>query len=240
MQLWEYALLLATALAGAIAALLIRKDQLDLAKWLTAFSGAYLLGLAITHLIPDLFETGALKYTGAWILAGFTLQILLEPLSKGIEHGHIHQVNRVQVLPIMIGLTVHAFLEGLPMTGFEHLEDQTHNHGPINQLLFGIVVHKAPAAFALATMLRSSELPRKQIFLLIGIFAVATPTAAFLSGAVGLPVQQLYVLLAMVTGSFLHLSTSILFESGQGQSHTISWSKFAAVALGFLFSVFTS
>ncbi len=229
MELWEYFLLLGAALLGGGMAFFIQRQQVRLVQCLISFSGAYLLGLAISHLIPDLFASSRIQNPGLWILTGFSFQLLLESLSKGIEHGHIHHLHHTKVLPIMLGLILHAFMEGLPLSGYEHLE----HHPGLNALLFGIVMHKAPAAFALTSLLLFAELPKARVLLLLGLFSLSTPFAAFLSGFTGISLHILYILLAMVTGSFLHLSTSILFESSTGRSHSVSWEKFLAIVLGF-------
>lgn len=234
MELWEYGLLLGAALLGGGIAFFIQRKQIRLVQCLISFSGAYLLGLAISHLIPDLFASAGLRNPGLWILTGFSVQLLLETLSKGVEHGHIHHIHRAKVWPIMLGLILHAFLEGLPLSGYEHLEHHLKGNSGMNTLLFGIVMHKAPAAFALTSLLLFAELPKPRVLLLLGLFSLSTPFAAFFSGVTGIPLQGLYILLAMVTGSFLHLSTSILFESSTGGTHSVSWEKFLAIVLGFI------
>ena len=240
MHIWEYALLTGAALVGGAFALVLRTDQYGAAKWLTAFSGAYLLGLAVTHLIPDLYAAAPRGGIGFWILGGFSLQLLLEPLSKGIEHGHLHRLEHIRIVPIMLGLLVHAFVEGLPLSGYAELEAQQHAGQVADQLFFGIVVHKAPAAFALASVLLNAHIAPRKVMALVGLFALATPGAAFLSNTTGLSPDHLYLLLALVTGSFLHLSTSILFESSPGHQHAVSWSKFAAIVSGFIVAVLTT
>ena len=51
-----------------------------------SFSVALVLTLLCTHVLPELFSSHKheLSY---YLLAGFIIQILLELLSKGIEHG---------------------------------------------------------------------------------------------------------------------------------------------------------
>ena len=84
-------------------------------KLLIAFSGAYLLSITALHLLPEVFtgdDRGA--YFGSFVLVGFFIQVMLEYLSGGIEHGHAH-THRSAGLPVglMIGLCLHAFLEGV-------------------------------------------------------------------------------------------------------------------------------
>lgn len=241
MTLWEYLVLFLTAFAGGISSFFIPREHWKAVQVLIAFSGAFLLALAVVHLIPGLFGAGTLQRPGLWILAGFTLQLLLEPLSKGVEHGHFHSVKSLAVWPIMIGLFVHAFLEGMPLSGYEEVEAAAFHASHGDQLMWGILVHKAPAGFALGSLLRLSGMPVFRIWVFLGVFAMASPLGALVSAISDFSVGQLSFLLALVTGSFLHLSTSILFESGDGGgTHQVSWLKFAAIVGGFLLAVLST
>lgn len=241
MNFWEYLVLFLTAFAGGVSSFFVPREQWRSVQVLIAFSGAFLLALAVVHLIPGLWGTGSLKNPGLWVLAGFTLQLLLEPLSKGIEHGHFHAVKSSSVWPVMIGLFVHAFLEGMPLSGYAEVEEAAFHEAHGNHLMWGILVHKAPAGFALGSLLRLSGMPVLRTVVFLAVFALASPLGAFLSAFSDLSVGQLSFLLALVTGSFLHLSTSILFESGEGSSaHQVSWIKFVAIVCGFALAVLST
>ena len=86
-----------------------------------SFSVALVLTLLCTHVLPELFSSHNHKL-GYYLLAGFIIQILLELLSKGIEHGHIHhhgEISNKQLIVIFIGLAIHSFIEGMPINTFE-------------------------------------------------------------------------------------------------------------------------
>ena len=51
-----------------------------------AFGGAYIMGLIFLHLVPEAF--GFNSIAGIFVLVGFLVQIFLEYISKGLEHGH--------------------------------------------------------------------------------------------------------------------------------------------------------
>lgn len=214
---------------------------------LLSFSGAYLLGVTILHVIPDLFHRPHAGYS-YWMLGGFLLQLLLEKLTKGVEHGHAHALHAEQygrILPVLLGLSLHSFLEGFPLGGYEQLsaelalldEHQHHTEGSNihTQLLIGISLHKIPAAFALVTLMRMSGFARLTTWVCLLLFSLTAPFSAFLaqsflntSFAAWLP-----YILAMVAGSFLHISTTILFESGNPGEHHLSWWKLGVILLGF-------
>ena len=206
-------------------------------KLLIAFSGAYLLSITALHMLPEVFigdDRGA--YFGAFVLVGFFIQVRLEDLSGGIEHGHAH-THRSAGLPVglMIGLCLHAFLEGMPLgggdAGHSH-HGHSHSHG-LEPLLLGIVLHKYPVAMVFLAMLLNSGLAKAKAFGLLAVFAAMAPLGTLLSG-VEMVGQYNRESLAIVIGIFLHVSTTILFESSEG--HRFNAYKMVAIAAGLALS----
>ncbi len=206
-------------------------------KLLIAFSGAYLLSITALHLLPEVFtgdDRGA--YFGSFVLVGFFIQVMLEYLSGGIEHGHAH-THRSAGLPVglMIGLCLHAFLEGMPLgggdAGHSH-HGHSHSHG-LEPLLMGIVLHKYPVAMVFLAMLLNSGLAKAKAFGLLAVFAAMAPLGTLLSG-VEMVGQYNRESLAIVIGIFLHVSTTILFESSEG--HRFNAYKMIAIAAGLALS----
>ena len=210
-------------------------------KLLIAFSGAYLLSITALHLLPEVFtgdDRGA--YFGAFILVGFFIQVMLEYLSGGIEHGHAH-THRSAGLPVglMIGLCLHAFLEGMPLGGGDghshhghSHHGHSHSHG-LEPLLLGIVLHKYPVAMVFLAMLLNSGMAKAKAFGLLAVFAAMAPLGTLLSG-VEMVGHYNRESLAIVIGIFLHISTTILFESSEG--HRFNAYKMMAIAAGLALS----
>ncbi len=233
MHAWEYLLLFASVLVGGGLVFTANHRRVQrLLPLILSFSGAYLLGIAALHLMPGVFGQGD-STVGYWLLGGFFIQLFLEPLSQGVEHGHIHAHAGARPafgLQIMLGLCIHAFFEGLPLPAYVGLADEhIHQH---NDLLFGIVLHKLPAAFALAALLRGSGFRTRTVVAAVLFFAAVSPLAAALSGWLTLSTLWQNRLLALVIGSFLHIATTILFEAEARGNHHISTSKLIAVLLG--------
>ena len=182
-----YALLIFSVFAAAITVLWFNPSDPNKLKLLIAFSGAYLLSITALHLLPEVFigdDRGA--YFGSFVLIGFFTQVMLEYLSGGIEHGHAH-THRSAGLPVgmMIGLCLHAFLEGMPLGAghSHHGHEHSHSHG-VEPLLLGIVLHKYPVAMVFLSMLLNSGLSRPKAFGLLALFAVMAPLGTLLSGVV--------------------------------------------------------
>jgi len=218
-----------SAFLGGLSVFTVKRDNSRILKLILAFSGAYLFSITVLHLIPDVYGQKN-EHIGIFILAGFLFQLLLEQFSEGIEHGHIHQHTHGQessVFPlgVMISLCLHAFLEGMPLAS-----------GHQNPLLFGIALHHIPAAFALASLLLNSHLPKNKIIAMIIVFAAMSPLGYLLSYSIkagGISDFSNYYnsIMAVVIGIFLHISTTILFESSS-TDHRYNRHKMIAVLLG--------
>ena len=223
-----YAALILSVVAGAIAFMGFKLGEPGKIKLITAFTGAYLMALTCLHLLPEVFagshehlaetqppDTVAL---GAFVLLGFFLQIVLENFSGGIEHGHVHHTRETVPFAMIAGLCLHAFLAAMPLT---------HAHGP--HLLVAITVHKFPVSIVLLGMLMRNRNSQKRVYGLLAVFALMAPVGAFIGNLSFLQSHAPY-LLAMVIGIFMHVSTTILFESSE--DHHYNRRKGIAILLG--------
>lgn len=187
---------------------------------LLSFSGAYLLAVTVFELFPNVYSSGV-EEVGIFIMAGLLLQIFLEFLSKGVEHGHMHHHEDRVKFPFLLlfSLSLHALLEGFPLQSSD-------------DLLHGVVIHKIPVAAILATFLLHSKIGKFKSFLFLGIFALMTPLGSWINSVyeIGEPVSA--YINAAVIGIFLHVSTTILFEASK--NHSFNASKLAVVVLGII------
>ncbi|MEO8087365.1 MAG: ZIP family metal transporter [Bacteroidota bacterium] len=198
---------------------------------LLSFSGAYLFGLCVLHLIPEVYAS-SIKWIGAFVLIGFLLQIILEVLSQGIEHGHIHVHNtHAHAFPsaMMIGLCVHSFLEGMPLV--QTFADESTQ----KSLLFGITLHHIPVALALMSMLLQSNISKNAAIIYLLLFALMAPLGAFTSQLISDSTMKelsgfFDCIMAVVIGIFLHISTTILFENDK--DHRFNYFKLIIILLG--------
>lgn len=187
-------------------------------KLLLSFSGAFLLSITIFEFLPDLYGSG-FKDVGIFIMLGLLLQLLLEFLSRGAEHGHMHADATRTSIPwlLLMSLSLHSLLEGFPLT--------------VNQdLLYGIVVHKVPIAVIISSFLLLSNISKAQIAFFLVFFALMTPLGSYLATLhFWTPLWKTRIS-AMVVGVLLHISTTILFESSN--NHQFNTSKFIAILAG--------
>ncbi len=225
MKPWIIIPLFLSAFLGGASIFFFRKDIGKNLKLILSFSGAYLFAITVLHLIPDAYQSHD-RYVGVFIMAGFLFQLVLELFSDGVEHGHLHQHQHHQAsFPsgIMISLCLHAFLEGMPLA-----------QGHQQELVFGIALHHIPAAFALGSVLMQNHLGKRSILFLLVVFALMTPAGYFTSHLLSTSMaglQQYFSrIMGIVIGIFLHISTTILFESSS--DHRFNLRKMVVVLIG--------
>jgi zinc transporter ZupT len=250
-------LLLAPLLSGLFIFLVPKGNSTNF-KLLLVFAGSYLFSITVIHILPELYENSlGLEQIGLFVLIGFFLQQMLEYFTSGIEHGHLHTDEHhhthdhshhdhvhehhhshgkgVSAFVLLLALCIHAFLEGSMLA-------QPLNEGPVydvNAILLGIALHRAPAAFALMTVLSFQLGSRRKAMPHLVVFSLAAPVglllSSYLTNAGFLSATSLMYLYALVCGNFLHISTTIVFESSP--EHRFSAKKLAVGVVGALVAI---
>lgn len=210
------------------------KKQSNL-KLLLSFSGGYLLTIIFTHILPETY-TQIGSSAGYYILGGFLLQIVLEYFSKGVEHGHTHthSIGKSFPLILFISLSIHAFIEAIPLV-YEHVG---HSHGEVN-LFWGIFLHKVPVAVALRVVFKASGLSNIKSWVYLGVFGLMAPVGLIFGNYLTQVFQfDTNWIMAVAIGMFLHISTTIIFESSE--AHKINFMKLISIIIGFALGVIVS
>ncbi len=234
----EYLILISSIVLGAATVFGLHLTDARRVKVLNAFTGAYLIALVMLHLLPDLYEvepgvTVKPLIIGGFILFGFFLQIAMDSISMGIEHGHAHEIHGRMAFGILAGLCIHAFVEALAL-GQSPDHQTAHDHAAHHFLLVSVVVHNYPISIALLGMLLQSGMRRSSALMCLGLFAIMAPIGMFVSSFTGLADYSRY-LMAIVIGIFMHISTTILFESED--HHRFPLGKMFAVLVGLFLGV---
>ena len=223
-------------------------------KLLLSYSGAFILALCVFHLLPEVYE-GISNHilSGCLILGGFLIQLLLDYISGGIEHGHIHlpeenkshnhnhdhhhhhsdDFHPVMKSPwlMMTGLCIHALIEGIPL-----LYGKTGD-----ELFMAIIFHNIPISVVLMTLFLMSGRSALKSMLALFIFSLMTPIGALIASSIfpsALDFNGLFGFgaLAVVIGIFLHISTTILFENDE--HHRFNIIKLITILVGFATAFF--
>jgi zinc and cadmium transporter len=237
-MIWIFfiALFLVTIFGGLLPIYL--KLNNDWNNYLLAFSGAILLGITFMHLLPETFTDLKFK-AGIYVLIGFFLQLFLQKYSHGLEHGHAHihhHENSLTLAPIILGLSIHAFMEGIPL-GYNFSQSNT-----IPSLFLGVMAHKAPEALTLMSVVTTLQISKSKKIATLLQFALITPIAGLLAIYFGKNFsfinQVITHLVPIVIGAFIHISTTIFFESGT-KHHDLDAKKIIAIVCGLALSLVT-
>ena len=227
-----YLVLFVTVIGSGSVIFLVRSDGQRVLKMMLAFSGAFLIGISFLKLVPEVYNSQA-KYVGLFVMLGFLIQLVLELITEGAEHGHRHshsEGEKVSPFLLLTGLCIHSFLEGMPIVG-------AFTMGIQHTLVLGIVIHNIPISLTLMSLFLHYGLSRKRALFFLVVFALMTPLGSILSNlihlvtAASLSIYFNYIM-AVVIGIFLHVSTSILFETEE--NHQYNLQKFITVCFGIL------
>lgn len=195
-------------------------QQKKLAKFILILSAGFLITICLNEIFPEVYLSEK-PHIAFFVIAGVLLQMILEILTKGFEHGHIHHHSEEGILPVtlMFGLFIHAFIEGIPLA----------NESTVwSPFLQAILIHNIPISFILGAFLFQNKKFSTTSWIIIILFALASPLGMYLGQYLN-PDYPVYFL-AIVAGIFLHISSVIIFESNK--NHNIDWVKISAVILG--------
>jgi zinc and cadmium transporter len=206
-------------------------------RLLLAFGGAFILAITFLEIIPEIYKSTATNYAGFFMLIGFLIQLFVDFLTKGADHGHKHEhvkeKNSINIssLPLLIGVCIHSFFEALPLSDlFENLEVKW-------ALVLGILIHNIPISFVLIGLFLNSGYSKIKSLGLLLVFAFAAPIGIMVSSQIGLFIETdislLYTItMSIVVGIFLHISTTVLFETSE--NHRFNFYKIISILLGIV------
>lgn len=192
-------------------------------KLTLSFSGAFLLGITVFELLPEIFSKGN-KQLSVFVMGGILFQIVLEYFSNGAEHGHYHKSGSdIFPLTLWLSLSLHALVEGMP------LSNQM-------ELTYGIIVHKIPIAIILYLMMENTKISVIIKWSALLLFSLMTPIGNILMTHTSYLIKNQLEITAWVVGMILHISTTILFESAE--NHKFNLKKLSVILLAILLAYF--
>ena len=239
-------ILFTSVLAIGVFADLFQKKIQQFTKYIIPLSIAFVLALICTHILPELFHEDD-HSIGVYLLLGFVFQIILELLSKGIEHGHVHAPEKKNgitvIISLMIGLSLHSYNEGMPLIAIDNHSNHIHEHShsitnSTNSVYFiMILAHKLPIAAILMIFFLTAINKRWVRYSLLILFAATAPLGAITGYFITqIDVHGIFnILLAISTGMLLHITTLLIFEDHHHQKD--KWRNIALISGGILLGV---
>ncbi len=245
-------LLFACAFLGGIIPFYISKNKNTLKSFALTFVGSYLFAITLIHILPEIYEKRH-KFTGILVVIGVFIQILLEYFSGGAEHGHVYIPNTndantkkgvsssstKHIMALFIPLCLHAILDSVML--LEPCCNHAHHMAKSSStvMLFGIILHKIPASFALSTLIYSVCACKTRTIKYLFIFSAISPLGLLFGNGIlqYLPQESLFMLKSIAGGSFIYIAATIFFESMP--THFFELKKLLAITVGLLLAIVT-
>ena len=214
-------LLILSVILGAIFGKFFGNKE-KFAKNLLILSAGFLITICVNEVFPQVYSEHY-HNIGFFVIGGVLLQMLLENLTKGFEHGHFHHDHdqpSILSFALMVGMFIHAFIEGIPLANENEI---------FSPYLLGILFHNIPISFILGMFLFKYKVTLPGI-LIVTLFSLSSPLGMVLGNYFDPKLQPYF--LAIVGGIFLHISSVIIFESNK--NHKMDWMKILLVVVGVL------
>lgn len=218
---WPLVLIAATAgsvlsLAGGVYLLATRKAGDKLQKLAVPFAAGALLAAAFLDLLPEAIEHDskqALTVTLVGLLFFFVLERGLSWFHHHHEDDQAHSHTSRNVWLIVIGDTIHNFLDGLAIGAAFLLSPAT---GIIATV--AIAAHEIPQEIGDFALMLSKGMTAKRVLLVNFVSALATVVGAAMVYGLGdgLPIPEAS-LLAITAGFFVYIATSDIIPSIHAQ-----------------------
>jgi zinc and cadmium transporter len=213
------ATVLSTALSIGLAALLGFRWLSRLVDRLVSVSVGLLLTVALTHLLPESFNSSADPFTLGWVLLGSILSLFLLEKASLIHHTHHHEGDahhhhhghdaheaRRGGMPILIGDAFHNFADGVVIAAAFLLDARA---GVLATL--AVMAHEIPHEVGDFMILLNAGYSRRRAF----VFNLLSGSSAVLGGVVGFFVLDamqaaLPYALTIAAASFIYIALSDL------------------------------
>lgn len=217
-------ILILSVFLGSVIGFFLKKFKINFVHYLLIYSAGFLLSFTFIELFPFLFYSNYID--SIYILIGILIQIVLEFFTKGIEHGHVFHYQKKIPYTVIIGLFLHSFLEGIPISLKE------------KDLLFAIFIHNIPVSFLLSYFLFKSQLKHIYAYIILFIFSIGGPMGILLGNYISNNLKNKS--LAIVSGIFLYISLLIIFENNKKHNFkiiNIIWIIFGFISVIILHSL---
>jgi zinc transporter ZupT len=230
-------LIVAVVTFGAGLLTLIRQWSDELLHLFVSLGAGIFVGVVFILLLPEALAQQTSSTVPIMVLTGFLLIFFIEHFllargGGGYDHGH-----KVVSLTALVGLSVHSIMDGFAITvavADPHL----------GKLLFAsVLVHKGPAAFALASLFLLAKLRKRVIVGLLLLFSLMTPLGAAIVAPMATSANGVFLanLTGLTAGSFLYVTTGELlpevFHTSEKRWLKLGLFLTGLIGVGFLSSM---
>lgn len=209
------------------------KAALKISHFLASFAAGTLLGAAFFDLLPEALD--AKEQQGMenvdiflWTLVGIIVFFLLERFLHWFHHHHEHAEakGKPTVLLIVIGDTIHNFIDGIAIAATFMVSIPL---GIVTSL--AVAAHEIPQEIGDFGILLHRKVPRKKVLLINVLSALAAFLGAILTFFVGENIKGILpISLGITAGFFIYIAASDLIP----EIHEENRKGFAVIESGLL------
>jgi zinc and cadmium transporter len=200
------------ALAGGLAFLFIKPLRSTLTKYSMAFASGVLLSVALLGLLPEAvhqlgekaFLAALIAFVAVYVFESYFFDLHHHEHEHEGEQGHgFHQLKKSSALLVIVGDTVHNFIDGAAIAG-AFLVDT----GLGQVMAISTFLHEIPHEIGDFGILLKMGYSRKKVILINFFSALSSFIGAALVYFLMADESYLGVLLAITAGMFLYLGAS--------------------------------
>ncbi|MGE5309511.1 MAG: ZIP family metal transporter [Sphaerimonospora mesophila] len=231
------------SLIGATLLLMRKSWAQHLITYATPFAAGALLAAAFIDLLGEAAHEGNAEVALQATLAGILVFFLLERAIHWFHHhsydrDHKNEVKSAKVPLIIIGDTLHNFIDGIAIAAAFLVSPAT---GIVVTL--AVALHEIPQEIGDFGLLLSKGLGRRKVLLVNVVSALATTVAAVLFFALGQNVAvPLDIVLGLTAGFFIYIAVSDIIPEihAHEQQRFIGWQSVLLIVGVILVSVITA
>ncbi len=195
------------SLIGGVLLLIKEKFAIKISHFLSSFAAGTLLGTAFFDLLPEAAEIGENKVdVFLWTLVGILVFFLLERFIHHHGHGKNHEDTKSVVPLIVIGDSLHNFVDGIAMAATFLISIPL---GIVTSL--AVAAHEIPQEIGDFGLMLNKGVPRKKVLLINFCSALAAMVGAVLTYLAKDSIQGLLpIILALASGFFIYIAAANL------------------------------
>lgn len=195
------------SLVGGILLLVNKKFALKISHFLTSFAAGTLLGTAFFDLLPEAAESsGVGRDIFLWTLIGILIFFLIERFIHHHDHGKSHDDKKSLVPLIIIGDSLHNFIDGVAMAATFLVSVPL---GIVTSL--AVAAHEIPQEIGDFGLMLQRGLERRKVLIINFLSGVVALVGAVLTYLAKDSIQGLLpAILALTAGFFIYISAANL------------------------------
>ncbi len=220
------------SLIGGVLLLYKESFAKKISHFLSAFAGGALLGTAFFDLLPEAQETGGEKVNiFLWTLGGILVFFILERFIHHHSQSHNPQEKKTVVPLIIIGDTVHNFIDGVAMASTFLISIPL---GIVTSL--AVAAHEIPQEIGDFGLMLHKGVSRKKVLLINFYSSIAAMVGAILTYLAKDSLAGLLpAVLGLTAGFFIYIATSTLIpEIHNRENQKIAFWETICLLLGVL------